>query len=126
MSGATCNFALIQAQLRPFRTQKTGFDSARLGLRHVFSPRSDVIASFIYGRVDDRFDDKLVELGFPGNPGSLAIDVDIQGWTAEVQHLYRSRRFACHQRSRPLPGKPGRGNRSRNSASRSSIRHRQS
>jgi tetratricopeptide (TPR) repeat protein len=81
------------AQLHPFMTQETDFDSARLGLRHAFSPRSDVIASFIYGRVDDRFDDRLVEFGFPGNPGSLSIDVGLQGWTTEVQHLYRSRRF---------------------------------
>jgi hypothetical protein len=80
-------------QLRADRRQKTDIGSARLGLRRTFSPRSDVIASFIYGRVDDRFNDRLVELGFPGNPGSLAIDVDRRGWITEAQHLYRSERF---------------------------------
>jgi hypothetical protein len=80
-------------QLRPFRNQTTDFDSARLGFRHSFSPRSNVIGSFIYGRVDDRYSDRPPELGFPGTPGSLTIHADIQGWTAEFQHLYGSRRF---------------------------------
>ena len=59
------------AQLRPSRAQNTESDTARLGLHHAFSPRSDVIASFIYGSVGDRAEDKLLELGFPGNPGEV-------------------------------------------------------
>jgi hypothetical protein len=78
-----------RAQLRPLMSQTSDFDSARLGLRRAFSPRSQVIASFIYGHVDDRFDDQPAEFAVPGNPGSVAIDVDIQGWTTEAQHLYR-------------------------------------
>ena len=41
----------------------------------------------------DRFDDEIEELGFPGSPGSLAIDVRLKGRTTEIQHLFTSERF---------------------------------
>jgi Tfp pilus assembly protein PilF len=59
------------------QTEKT--DSSRLGLRHAFTPRSQVLASFLYQDADitTRFD-----------PGFEFLDT-FQGYTAELQHIYR-------------------------------------
>jgi hypothetical protein len=58
-------------------------DSIRLGLHHAFTPHSDLIASFIY-----RSDDAKSEV-----PPVLKVEVEEDGYMAEVQHLFRSERF---------------------------------
>jgi tetratricopeptide (TPR) repeat protein len=58
-------------------------DTIRLGFRHAFTPRSDLIASFIY-RSDE---------GQSDTPPILNIKIDQDGYTSEVQHLFRSERF---------------------------------
>jgi tetratricopeptide (TPR) repeat protein len=57
--------------------------SIRLGFHHAFTPHSDIMASFIYRSAD--FDTNI----------SAGIDfaTDLDGYMAEVQHLYRSKRF---------------------------------
>ncbi len=77
----------------PNLTQDDEFQSARVGFHHAFAGGSDVIASLVYGDSDGRAEDQTLDLGFPGNPGSLQISVRRQGWTGEFQHLYRRRRF---------------------------------
>jgi tetratricopeptide (TPR) repeat protein len=58
-------------------------ESVRLGLRHVFSPRSDLLASFQYVSGDE-----TVVL-FPGD----VIGVKDNGYLGELQHFFRSERF---------------------------------
>ena len=74
------------------RRQKEELDSARFGLHHAFTPRSDVIASFIYGRAESRAAEKPVLPPF-FLPGSFEVELDQRGWTGEVQHLYRADRI---------------------------------
>jgi hypothetical protein len=61
-------------------------ESVRLGLRHSFSSHSDIIATVIYKNRDYSLDDFL---------GILPLDIssDEDGYTAEVQHLFRAGRF---------------------------------
>ncbi len=55
-------------------------DTARLGLHHVFTPQSDIIASIISQRVDE------IDT-FAGIP---LLDIDQTGYLAEMQYLFRS------------------------------------
>jgi len=66
----------------PTLRQDGDIHSARAGLRHAFSPHSDLIASFIYRSGD--FDTRAVAFDF-------ATEAD--GYIAEVQHLCRSELF---------------------------------
>ncbi len=56
----------------------------RLGFHHAFNPRSELIASVIWGDREESVDDS--DFG-------LKIDLDSDGYIAEVQHLLRYRRF---------------------------------
>ena len=57
-----------------------------LGFHHGFTPNSEVIASVIGQDIDESIDDKV-------EVGSLGINEDTDGYLAELQHLYRKRRF---------------------------------
>ena len=65
-------------------------DSIRLGLRHKFSPGSDLIGSFIYqetdGGVNFRPDDPILRM--------LDLDVDEDSLMMELQHQFRSQHFS--------------------------------
>ena len=63
--------------------------SVRLGFNHAFSPRSNIIGTFVYGNLDFRLDD------LP-DPTILAVAdrFDQDSYGAELQHLYRSERFS--------------------------------
>lgn len=67
--------------------------SARAGLRHAFSPRSELIATLVYADGDasatDQFDFDFPPFFF-GNEVSLGISSDDKGWTGELQHQYRA------------------------------------
>lgn len=56
--------------------------SFRVGLHHAFSPRSDLIASVIYSRVESDLDDVLPF-------AALEFARDEEGVIAELQHLFR-------------------------------------
>ncbi|WP_455234063.1 FecR domain-containing protein [Thiogranum longum] len=56
----------------------------RLGLHHTFSPRSELLGSVIWGDREERVKDP--DFGFK-------IDLDTDGYIAEVQHLYHYARF---------------------------------
>ena len=71
-------------------------ETARLGLHHVFTPRSEVIASFIY--LNDRDDDLDSTTPQDAPPlGTFNTDVDANtdgdGYTSELQHLYHGKLF---------------------------------
>jgi len=77
------------------RTQKKT-ETARLGLHHRFTPRSEVIASFIYLKDQDGDFDTSVPQALPplGTLNAdLDADEDADGYTTEIQHLYHSDRF---------------------------------
>jgi len=63
--------------------QTEDLESIRLGLRHAFAPNSILLASFIY-HTDD-FDTRVGE--------GVRIGTDVDGYTGELQHLFRSPRF---------------------------------
>lgn len=68
--------------------ERTTIDSTvwRIGVRHVFSPRNQIIGSVYWGSEDrDR------SSSFEG--GHLTNVSRTDSWTAEVRHLFRSRRF---------------------------------
>jgi tetratricopeptide (TPR) repeat protein len=67
-------------------------DSARLGLHHVFSPRSEVIASAIWqDREEDLDSDVPFAIPFVGSfVTSARLDDPRDGYTLELQHLYRA------------------------------------
>ncbi len=69
--------------LRTFRERNT-VRSARVGLRHSFTPSSDVLASFTYQTGE--FDTK------PEEDVRFAVDED--GYMGEVQHLFRTQRLS--------------------------------
>ena len=80
----------------PNRRQDQQTRSVRLGFHHAFSPRADLIASFVYSNADRKLKDRLSLFPLPGLPPinlelELDIDVDRGGYNAEVQHLFRSR-----------------------------------
>lgn len=71
-------------------------ETIRLGLHHLFSPRSEVLASFIYLKDrDDDFDTSIPQDLAP--LGTLDTDIDFEsdgdGYTSELQHLYHADRF---------------------------------
>jgi tetratricopeptide (TPR) repeat protein len=57
-------------------------DTLRFGLHHSISPRADIIASLIYGDTSHDFSIPLTE-----------INIDEDGYMAEVQYLFRSERL---------------------------------
>jgi tetratricopeptide (TPR) repeat protein len=63
--------------------EKDEIESIRLGLRHAFTPASTLLASFIY---------QWSDIDFTFGPGFDASQ-DQDGYSAELQHLYRARRF---------------------------------
>jgi len=71
----------------PFLRQKDETESIRLGLHHAFSPRSDLIGSFMYQDAEPR----LRIYGFFGS--NLKFKADDDGFSGELQHLFRSERF---------------------------------
>ena len=62
----------------------------RFGMRHVFSPRSQAIASLYLGSRDDSLSSSANQLGITGNVTSLS---QTDSWTAEVRHLFRAGRW---------------------------------
>lgn len=67
----------------PNRRDKEDFDTLRFGIHHTVSPDFDLIASFQY---EDRKED--VEI----SPVSFSLDMD--GYSAEIQGLYRASTFS--------------------------------
>ncbi|MEN8205014.1 MAG: FecR domain-containing protein [Pseudomonadota bacterium] len=67
--------------------------SARAGLRHAFSPRSELIATLVYADGDNSATDRF-GFDFPpfffGNELDLGISSDDKGWTGELQHQFRA------------------------------------
>jgi Tfp pilus assembly protein PilF len=55
-------------------------DSIRLGFRHAFSPRSDIIATAIY---------KDAEASLENEPAEFQFDIEEEGYMVEAQHLLR-------------------------------------
>jgi hypothetical protein len=77
--------------------EQTKFETARLGLHHLFSPGSEVIASLIYLHDSDDNVQFGAPLAFPPF-GTLTASVDAEnpqnnGYTAEIQHLYQASSF---------------------------------
>jgi hypothetical protein len=70
----------------PNRQNKEDTDSIRLGLRHSFSPSSEIITTFAYIDSDDRASDS-------NSSGSVDIKVEDDGYIAEVQHLFNFNQF---------------------------------
>jgi tetratricopeptide (TPR) repeat protein len=62
----------------------------RLGLRHVFSPKSQLIASVYVGSQDTASAGSANDLGIIGHLSSSA---QTDSWTAEVRHLLQGRHF---------------------------------
>ena len=67
--------------------------SARAGLRHAFSPRSELIATLVYadgdGAATDRFGFDFPPF-FLDNELGLGISSNDKGWTGELQHQFRA------------------------------------
>ena len=63
--------------------------SIRLGFHHAFSPRSDLIGSFMYQDAEPR----LRIYGFLEGQANLKSKVDEDGFSGELQHLFRSEPF---------------------------------
>lgn len=76
----------------PTIRQNERMESGRFGFRHSFSPGSDLLASFIYRNLSDDstniFPPPLSKI-FPNR----FLSTDIEGYMAEVQHLFRSSNF---------------------------------
>ena len=77
----------------PFLRNKADSDSIRLGLRHSFTPNSDLIATVIYENRDSTAHEKISFLPpiVPFITYDLSLDTD--GYLTEVQHLFRFERF---------------------------------
>ncbi len=84
---ATGDLALrfITDDFFPFQRQTEETRSIRLGLRHAFSPGSDLLASFIYEKKDSVAADSV--------PFLLDIRTRDRHFGLELQHLYRSERL---------------------------------
>jgi len=75
--------------------------TARLGLHHLFSPRSEIIASYINLHEHDLDTEQTVPQTLPPIPGLPPLtsntDLDVSsnedGYTAEIQHLYHGAAF---------------------------------
>ena len=63
-------------------------ESVRLGFHHAFSPRSDLIGSFMYQDAEPR----LRIYGFLGL-ANLKSEVDSDGYSGELQYLFRAEHF---------------------------------
>jgi len=67
--------------------------SARAGLRHAFSPQSELIATLVYADGDasamDQFGFDFPPFFFDNEVG-LGFSSDDKGWTGELQHQYRA------------------------------------
>jgi tetratricopeptide (TPR) repeat protein len=63
--------------------QKEDTDSARFGVRHDFTPRSQVLASFLYQDAD--IDTTVNE--------DIQSDDELDGYTSELQHIWRGGRW---------------------------------
>ncbi len=72
----------------PFLRQKDETESIRLGFHHAFSPRSDLIGSFMYQDAEPR----LRIYGFL-NALNIKNKLDDDGYSGELQHIFRSERF---------------------------------
>jgi tetratricopeptide (TPR) repeat protein len=68
--------------------------SARAGLRHAFSPRSELIATLVYADNDDRSLTDQFGFDFPpfffDNEVGLDFSGGDKGWTGELQHQFRA------------------------------------
>jgi tetratricopeptide (TPR) repeat protein len=85
----------------PSQREKTTAETVRLGLHHEFTPRSEIIASFISLRDWDENLDTSVTQTLPPIPGlpPLTSNTDLKlkqhqdGYTTEIQHLYHGSWF---------------------------------
>jgi Tfp pilus assembly protein PilF len=78
-----------------FRDEQKG-DTIRVGFNHSFSPKSDLIGSFIYQSVDiDQNQTGNIEVTPPAisAKANTALDYDTKGFIAELQYLFRSENF---------------------------------
>jgi tetratricopeptide (TPR) repeat protein len=66
----------------------------RFGLRHVFTPKAQLIASVYFGNQDDVLSSSLPPLFSGARPGSLSISANADSWTAEVRYLLRAGRWS--------------------------------
>src|SRR5512136_1286921 len=73
----------------PFLRQKDETESIRLGFHHAFSPRSDLIGSFMYQDAEPR----LRIYGFLNGLANLKTEADDDGYSGELQHIFRTERF---------------------------------
>jgi tetratricopeptide (TPR) repeat protein len=71
----------------PLLRQKDETESMRLGFHHAFSPRSDLIGSFMYQDAEPR----LRIYDFLG--ANFKSKADDDGFSGELQHIFRSERF---------------------------------
>ena len=79
----------------PSLNEQTKFETGRLGLHHLFNPRSEVIASFIYTHQNDQDIQTAVPQTLPPL-GTVLASIDAKssidhGKTTEIQHLYQAR-----------------------------------
>ena len=68
----------------PFNRWESDFQSIRVGVRHAFSPRSELIATGIYKEADEDLSNA---------PAMFQTDFEDDGWMAEVQHIYQAQRL---------------------------------
>jgi tetratricopeptide (TPR) repeat protein len=61
-------------------------DTLRLGFHHAFSPKSEVVVSAIGQKINENVKDSNISI-------ATEIEEDTDGYLAEGQHLYRTRRF---------------------------------
>jgi tetratricopeptide (TPR) repeat protein len=72
----------------PGLREKDETESIRLGFHHAFSPRSDLIGSFMYQDAEPR----LHICGFLGQ-ANVKSEADDDGYSGELQYLFRAERF---------------------------------
>ena len=68
-------------------------ETARLGLHHLFSPRSEIIASYINLHDRDFDTEQTVPQALPPLNTDLDVSSNEDGYTAEIQHLYHGTSF---------------------------------
>ncbi len=78
----------------PTKEEREQTQTARLGLRHSFTPQSTLLTSFIYETTD--FDSRFGSRDFPPDAFIRRVSVaeDDASYIGEMQHLYRSERFS--------------------------------
>ena len=77
--------------------EQNKFETARLGLHHIFNPGSEVIGSFIYLHKNDNDVQTAIPQTLPPI-GTLLTSLDAEssidhGYTTEIQHLYQASAF---------------------------------